>query len=113
MGDADLPGGRKLFAGPRDDPFFVDLGSIFDLAGLRPFNAAHLIPLATAKGDDGVEHYNTHAIAIQVPKTDLLQREPAGDPRPERQRDDLELGRLVPGLAAREPADQRGDHPAR
>ena len=66
-------GGRKVFAGPRDDPFFVDLGSIFDLAGLRPFNAAHLIPLATAKGEDGVEHYNTHAIAIQVPKTDLLQ----------------------------------------
>ena len=33
----------------------------------------HLIPLATAKGQDGVEHYNTHAIAIQVPKTDLLQ----------------------------------------
>ena len=73
MGVADLPGGRKVFAGPRDDPFFVDLGSIFDLAGLRPFNAAHLIPLATAKGEDGVEHYNTHAIAIQVPKTDLLQ----------------------------------------
>jgi Domain of unknown function (DUF4331) len=73
MGVADLPGGRKVFAGPRDDPFFVDLGSIFDLGGLRPFNAAHLIPLATAKGQDGVEHYNTHTIAIQVPKTDLLQ----------------------------------------
>jgi len=73
FGVADLPGGRKVFAGPRDDPFFVDLGSIFDLLGLRPFNAAHLLPLATAKGEDGVEHYNTHAIAIQVPKTDLLQ----------------------------------------
>jgi hypothetical protein len=73
MGVADLPGGRKVFAGPRDDPFFVDLGSIFDLGGLRPFNAAHLIPLAAAKGQDGVEHYNTHTIAIQVPKTDLLR----------------------------------------
>ena len=29
-------GGIKVFAGQRDDPFFVDLGSIFDLAGLRP-----------------------------------------------------------------------------
>jgi hypothetical protein len=28
----------KVFAGQRDDPFFADLGSIFDLAGLRPFN---------------------------------------------------------------------------
>src|SRR6266487_346714 len=26
-----LPGGIKVFAGQRDDPFFVDLGSIFDL----------------------------------------------------------------------------------
>ncbi len=39
-------GGIPVFAGPRDDPFFVDLGSIFDLGGLRPFNAAHLVPLA-------------------------------------------------------------------
>jgi hypothetical protein len=72
-GVADLGGGRKVFAGPRDDPFFVDLGSIFDLLGLRPFNAAHLISLATESGQDGVLNYNTHTIAIQVPKTDLLR----------------------------------------
>src|SRR5438046_2985761 len=29
-----LSGGIKVFAGQRDDPFYVDLGSIFDLAGL-------------------------------------------------------------------------------
>jgi hypothetical protein len=78
QGVVDLGGGRKVFAGPRDDPFFVDLGSIFDLAGLRPFNAAHLIPLATEAGQDGVLDYNTHTIAIQVPKTDLL-RAPAAN----------------------------------
>jgi hypothetical protein len=78
MGVVNLGGGRKVFAGPRDDPFFVDLGSIFDLGGLRPFNAAHLIPLATALGQDGVLNYNTHSIAIQVPKTDLL-RAPAAN----------------------------------
>ncbi len=72
QGVVDLGGGRKVFAGPRDDPFFVDLGSIFDLGGLRPFNMAHLIPLATEAGRDGVLDYNTHTIAIQVPKTDLL-----------------------------------------
>ena len=77
-GVVDLGNGRKAFAGPRDDPFFVDLGSIFDLLGLRPFNAAHLIPLATAAGQDGVLNYNTHTIALQVPKTDLL-RAPAAD----------------------------------
>jgi Domain of unknown function (DUF4331) len=78
QGVADLGGGRKSFAGPRDDPFFVDLGSIFDLAGLRPFNPAHLIPLPEAAGEDGVKNYNTHTIAIQVPKTDLLAA-PAAD----------------------------------
>jgi hypothetical protein len=72
QGVADLGGGRRAFAGPRDDPFFVDLGSIFDLGGLRPFNPAHLISLPDAPGEDGVKNYNTHTIAIQVPKTDLL-----------------------------------------
>jgi Domain of unknown function (DUF4331) len=80
VGVTDLGNGRKVFAGPRDDPFFVDLGSIFDLGGLRPFNFAHLIPLANAAGQDGVLNYNTHTIAVQVPKTDLL-RVPAADGR--------------------------------
>ena len=57
----------KVFAGPSDDPFFVDLGSVFDLAGLRPFNAAHLIPRATEAGVDGVSGYNTHSVVLQVP----------------------------------------------
>ena len=32
---ADLPGGIKVFAGQRDDPFFVDLGFTFDLLQIR------------------------------------------------------------------------------
>jgi hypothetical protein len=68
-----LPGGIKVFAGQRDDPFFVDLGSIFDLAGLRPFNPFHLIPLAAASGVDALRNYNTHTIAIQVPISQLVQ----------------------------------------
>src|SRR5215212_4418550 len=47
-----IDGGIKVFAGQRDDPFYVDLGSIFDLAGLRPFNPAHVIPLDQANGVD-------------------------------------------------------------
>ncbi|HYM58706.1 MAG TPA: DUF4331 domain-containing protein [Solirubrobacteraceae bacterium] len=66
-----LPGGIKLFAGQRDDPFFVDLGSVFDLLGLRPFNPAHIIPLAAEQGVDAVARYNTHAIAMQVPISQL------------------------------------------
>ena len=63
---ADLEG-AKVFAGQRDDPFYVDLGSIFDLAGLRPFNSLHDIPLSDGPGVDGVAGYNTHSIVLQVP----------------------------------------------
>jgi hypothetical protein len=66
-----LPGGIKVFAGQRDDPFYVDLGSVFDLAGLRPFNPFHTIPLGATPGVDGVAGYNTHTIAIQVPTSQL------------------------------------------
>jgi hypothetical protein len=62
-----LAGGTKVFAGQRDDAFFVDLGSIFDLAGLRPFNGLHALPLASAPGVDGVSGFNTNSIAIEIP----------------------------------------------
>jgi hypothetical protein len=66
-----LSNDHKVFAGPRDDPFFVDLGSIFDLGGLRPLNSAHVIPLDPANGVDGVAGYNVHSIVLQVPITEL------------------------------------------
>ena len=67
-----LPGGIKVFAGQRDDPFFVDLGSIFDLAGLRPFNPFHLIPLAADSGRDALKNDNVHSIEVQVPTSQLV-----------------------------------------
>jgi hypothetical protein len=66
-----LGNGSKYFAGQRDDPFFVDLGSIFDLGGLRPFNAFHLLALDAAGGVDGVGGYNTHSIVMQVPVSEI------------------------------------------
>jgi Domain of unknown function (DUF4331) len=71
-----LPGGIKVFAGQRDDPFFVDLGSIFDLGGLRPFNPFHVIPLPAQTGVDDVAGYNVHSIAIQVPIPQLTDATP-------------------------------------
>ena len=68
----NLPEGIRVFAGQRDDPFFVDLGSVFDLAGLRPFNPFHVIPLPAESGRDAVARYNTHSIAIQVPIAQLV-----------------------------------------
>ena len=51
----------------------MDLGSIFDLAGLRPFNSLHLIPPTNAPGVDGVAGLNVHSIVLQVPITDLTR----------------------------------------
>jgi len=68
-----LRGGMTVFAGQRDDPFFVDLGSIFDLAGLRPFNPLHAIPLPDEPGRDAVARYNTHTIAMQIPIAQIVR----------------------------------------
>jgi hypothetical protein len=56
-----LPNGGKVFAGQRDDPFFVDLGSVFDLATIR------VLPGNAGGGIDGVGGFNTHSIVLQVP----------------------------------------------
>lgn len=66
-----LPGGVRVFAGQRDEGFYVDLGSIFDLGALRPFQNLHLIPLPATGGKDGTKGYNVHSIAMQVPRSDL------------------------------------------
>ncbi len=60
-------GDIKVFAGQRDEGFYVDLGSTFDLLGERPFNPAHLAPLPASNGVDATAGYNVHTIAIQVP----------------------------------------------
>jgi hypothetical protein len=62
-----LAGGVKVFAGQRAEGFYVDLGSIFDLAALRPFQELHLIPLPAAPGVNAPAILNVHSIAIQVP----------------------------------------------
>jgi hypothetical protein len=68
-----LPGNRRVFAGQRAEGFYVDLGSIFDLGTLRPFEALHLIPSANAVGVNGTQGLNVHTIAIQVPVQDLTR----------------------------------------
>jgi hypothetical protein len=70
-----LSGGRgKVFAGQRQEGFYVDLGSIFDLGALRPFESAHLIPLpGSMAGINGTKNLNVHTIALQVPIGDLAR----------------------------------------
>jgi hypothetical protein len=68
-----LGGGVSVFAGQRLEGFYVDLGSIFDLADLRPFQNLHLLPSPAAPGVDATKNLNVHSIAIQVPKDHLTR----------------------------------------
>jgi hypothetical protein len=68
-----LPFSRKVYAGQRADAFHVDLGSIFDLGALRPFNEAHLISMPNMGGVNAVQSYNVHSIAIQIPIHELTR----------------------------------------
>lgn len=75
-----LPGDRLVFAGQRAEGFYVDLGAIFDLAILRPFEQDHTtFGLANtglgsmAAGVNSTTPVNVHSIALQVPKSDLAR----------------------------------------
>lgn len=67
-------GSKKFFAGQREDAFNVDLGSIFDLGTLRPFQSFHVFGSSgSSVGRDGTKGFNVHTIAMQVPKADLTK----------------------------------------
>ena len=61
----DLPGGAKVFAGQRDDPFFGDIGAIFDLVAIRMGTGA------SGGGKDFFAGYAVHSIALQIPIAEL------------------------------------------
>ena len=65
--------GERVFVGQRLEGFYVDLGSVFDLADLRPFQSLHLIPSAPTPGVDATKNVNVHTIAIQVEKNRLTK----------------------------------------
>jgi hypothetical protein len=67
----NLPSGEVVFAGQRNDGFLVDLGAVFDLGDLRPFQNLHLIPSPAAPGVDATKTLNIHTIALQVPISHL------------------------------------------
>ncbi|HMW40230.1 MAG: DUF4331 family protein [Saprospiraceae bacterium] len=54
--------GMKVFCGPSDDPFFVDLGGVFDLGDL---------PRQNGKPRDGLACLNVSTIALQIPISQL------------------------------------------
>lgn len=56
-----LPNGTQVFAGQRDDPFYVDL-NVFDLLAVPP---------ADNDNTDSLAGFNVHTIALEVPITSL------------------------------------------
>ena len=74
----NLGGGITVFAGQRAEGFYVDLGAIFDLGNLRPFEQLHNqfglgVFTQAAPGVNATNHLNVHSIAIQVPKSALVR----------------------------------------
>jgi hypothetical protein len=70
----NLNGGIRVFAGQRQDPFYIDLGGVFDTLNLRrPIPA--LSPTEDANdtvnpfGTDMLSGFNVHTLALEVPAT--------------------------------------------
>jgi len=57
--------GEKIFVGPTDDPFFVDLGGVFDLGDM---------PRQNSLSRDGVACTNVSTIALKIP-IEFLQKD--------------------------------------
>ena len=67
-----LPGGRTVFAGQRAEGFYVDLGAVFDLGDLRPFEQLHAFgSLPQRQGVNATAQVNVHTIALKVPISDV------------------------------------------
>ena len=59
---------EKIYCGPADDPFFVDLAGAFDVGNFRPEGNT------TNPTKDGLARYNVHSIALKIPIS-LLQKD--------------------------------------
>jgi hypothetical protein len=71
-----LAGGGKVFAGQREDAFFVDLGTTFDAINLRKATGN------SGGGKDDLAGYNVHAIVLQVPKGQVTRdHKPVASPK--------------------------------
>jgi hypothetical protein len=64
-----INGRTKIFAGQRAEGFYVDLGAVFDLGDLRPFEQDHFPQgfLKQMPGVNSTDKVNVHSLAIQTP----------------------------------------------
>ena len=54
-----LPNGGRVFAGQREEGFYIDVGGVFDILNLRS--------ITSTGGVDGLSGFNVNTIAIEVP----------------------------------------------
>ncbi len=73
---ANLPGGYQVFAGQRDDGFYADIQSIFDLD--FAFGGADEFNPSPAKSFDSQGGFNVHTIVLNVPMSELGEEKIAG-----------------------------------
>ncbi len=79
--------GSQVFAGQRAEGFYVDLGAIFDLADLRPFqNLNTFNKMPAAPGINSTKAKNIHSIVLQVPQEPAVQQVPRPDGCPRHDR---------------------------
>lgn len=62
-----LPNGYRVFAGAIEDPFYVDLGSIFDRLSIRSGFGNN------GGGKDGLAGFNCHTCVIEIPIAELTK----------------------------------------
>ncbi len=62
-----------MFAGQRLEGFYVDLGAIFDLGDLRPFEKLHIGGMANSWASTRPTAFGVHTIALKVPMRELTR----------------------------------------
>ena len=72
-GVAAVKGGGKTFVGPADDPFFVDLGAVFDGINIDKPGRPNIGLGNQGGGKDDVSSYNTHSFVLQVPESQVTR----------------------------------------
>ncbi|MEO6392183.1 MAG: DUF4331 domain-containing protein, partial [Pyrinomonadaceae bacterium] len=60
-----LPNGGRVFAGQRDEGFYIDVGAIFDTLNLRS--------ITSTGGVDSTAGFNVNSVAIEVPIQELTR----------------------------------------
>jgi hypothetical protein len=68
-----LSSGGKTFVGPADDPFFIDLATVFDGINIDKPGRPNIGLGNQGGGKDDVAGYNTHSFALQVPESDVTR----------------------------------------